>query len=128
MRHHFKRLFTPLLPCVTPLCSTPYSLCKSISKALHATNMDIRKYIIIWCLIHNAHSGKILSFSKILTITHLKKNFCSISAIVIQAWYSKVKTITLLHKNYMYFIRENSQNLSQKLCEWGTRSHQIKNV
>jgi hypothetical protein len=58
----------------------------------------------IWCLIHIAHLGKIISFCEILVlkITHLKKNFdyyfCLISAFVIQAWHSEVKTITLLHK------------------------------
>ena len=57
------------------------------------------------CLTHNAHLGKILSFSKFLDkkITHLTKNFdkyiCLISSVVIQAWYSQVKTTyTLLHK------------------------------
>jgi hypothetical protein len=55
-------------------------------------------------LIHNAHFGKIPSFCKILDlkITHLKEMFdlyfCLSSAIVIQAWHSKVKTIALLHK------------------------------
>jgi hypothetical protein len=74
-----------------------------------------------WCLIHNAHLGKIPSFCKILhpKITHLKKffykYFCLLSAIVIQAWHSKVKTITLLHKIVCtYFKWENSRNLRQK--------------
>jgi hypothetical protein len=73
-----------------------------------------------WCRIHNAHLEKIPSFCKILDpkITHLEKNFdyyfCLISAIVIQTWHSKVKTIILLHRNCMYFIRGNSQKLRQK--------------
>jgi hypothetical protein len=58
----------------------------------------------LWCLIHNAHFGKIPSFCKILDpkITHLKLNFdqffCLLSAIVIQACHSKEKFTTLLHK------------------------------
>jgi hypothetical protein len=34
---------------------------------------------------------------------------------VIQAWNSKVNTITLLYKNCMHFIRVNFENLRQKM-------------
>jgi hypothetical protein len=51
-------------------------------------------------------------------ITHSEKNFDQysgmISAIVIQAWHSKAKTIKLLPKIWEYFIREKFQNLCQK--------------
>jgi hypothetical protein len=58
-------------------------------------------------------------FCKILDlkITYLKKifeyYFSFISAIVIQAWHSEVKT----SQNCIYFLRENSQNLRQKCSE-----------
>jgi hypothetical protein len=64
------------------------------------------------CLIHNAHLRKIQSFCKILDpkITNLTKIFdnifCYISAIVIQAWHSKVKIISLIQKIYAFHTRK----------------------
>jgi hypothetical protein len=78
------------------------------------------------CLIHNAHSGKIKIFCKILDlkITHLKKNFgnifCLISAFVIQTWHSKVKIVTLFFKILPISLEKISKTYVRKaseLCE-----------
>jgi hypothetical protein len=77
-------------------------------------------FLCVRCLIHNAHLGKIPSFCKILDlkITHFKEKiwliFCLISAIVIQAWRSKVKKYYIAAQNCVYFIRKNSLKLRQK--------------
>jgi hypothetical protein len=71
------------------------------------------------CLIYNAHLGKIPSICKILDpkITHLKqmfdKYFCTISAIVIQAWHLKVKTTKLLHKIVLFQRRKFPKLMSE---------------
>jgi hypothetical protein len=73
----------------------------------------------VWCLIHNAHLEKILSFCKILglKITHLKKFFLLIFLFNICHCNSglalKSKSYYIAAQNCMYFIRENSQKLRQ---------------
>jgi hypothetical protein len=59
-----------------------------------------------------------------LKISHLQKNFdlyfCLISAIEIQAWHSKVKTISLLHKIVCISqekIPESYVRNASELCE-----------
>jgi hypothetical protein len=59
----------------------------------------------IWCLIVNAHLGKIPSFGKIFNLNIAKYKvtfdyyFYLISVIVIQAWHYKVETIVVKNKN-----------------------------
>jgi hypothetical protein len=76
-----------------------------------------------WCLIHNTHLGKILSF---FGPKKLNRNFRLIFSLDI---YHCISSVTFISKNY-YLItklfvlhKRIFQNLHQKLkCEWGTRA------
>ncbi len=88
---------------------------KTKTANIYQMHIDLKS----WCLIHNAHLGKILSFCKVLDlkITLFKKIsylIFFISAMVIKGWNSKVKTIILFHRTVCISIQKISNTCIKK--------------
>jgi hypothetical protein len=95
--------------------SLTYMTCCNILLGITAPQDLNCRLLGFWCLIHNAHLGKIVSFYKILGLKiNREKKFSTIIFIEYIPLYSYIntqkKTVILYYKICLHCVRENFQN------------------